>query len=106
MSEFIIGSLEDVKKYVDIAELDDDYKSPTETLPIPPPPQYNQNDCGKCKSHYAIVHGKLDLILLQTIFFFDQTFTSVLEASSNMNRENLSIRIKTLSISTNLSLAA
>ena len=46
MSEFIIGSLEDVKKHVDIAELGGGYKNPTETLPIPPPPKYNQNDCG------------------------------------------------------------
>jgi hypothetical protein len=53
-SEFITGSLEDVKKNVDIAELDDDYKNPTETLPIPPPPQCNQNECGKCKSCNAI----------------------------------------------------
>src|ERR1700683_2994904 len=50
MGEFITGSLEDVKKNVDIAELDDDYKNPTETLPIPPPPQCNRNDCGECKS--------------------------------------------------------
>jgi len=28
--EFITGSLEDVKKKVDIAELDDEYKNPTE----------------------------------------------------------------------------
>jgi len=28
-----------VKKKVDIAELDDEYKNPTETLPIPPPLQ-------------------------------------------------------------------
>jgi hypothetical protein len=39
---------------VDIAELDDDYKNPTETLPIPPPPQCNWNDCGECKSCNAI----------------------------------------------------
>src|SRR6267378_1215439 len=54
MGEFITGSLEDVKKNVDIAELDDKYKNPTETLPIPPPPQCNQNECGKCKYCKAI----------------------------------------------------
>ena len=37
MDEFITGSLEDVKRNLDIAELDDQYKNPTETLPIPPP---------------------------------------------------------------------
>ena len=37
MGEFITGSLEDVKQNVDIAELDDNYKNPTEMLPIPPP---------------------------------------------------------------------
>ena len=41
MGEFITGSLEDVKKNVDIAELDDKYKNPIETLPIQPPPQCN-----------------------------------------------------------------
>jgi hypothetical protein len=54
MGEFITGSLEDVKKNVDIAELDDEYKNPTETLPIPPLLQCNQNECGKCKSCDAI----------------------------------------------------
>ena len=37
-----------------MAELDDEYKNPTETLPIPPPPQCNQGDCGECKSCNAI----------------------------------------------------
>ena len=50
MGEFIAGSLKDVKKYLDIAELDDKYENPTETLPIPPPLQCNQNECGGCKS--------------------------------------------------------
>src|ERR1700683_4109229 len=54
MGEFITGSLEDVKQNVDIAELDDEYKNPTETLPIPPPPKCNQNECGECKSCKAI----------------------------------------------------
>ena len=54
MGEFITGSLEDVKQNVDIAELDDNYKNPTELLPIPPPPQCNQNECGTCKSCNAI----------------------------------------------------
>jgi len=53
MGEFITGSLEDVKQNLDIAELDDQYKNPTETLPIPPPPQCNQNACGECKSCQA-----------------------------------------------------
>ena len=53
MGKFITGSLEDVKQNLDIAELDDQYKNPTETLPIPPPPQCNQNACGKCKSCHA-----------------------------------------------------
>src|ERR1700679_2353527 len=54
MGEFVTGSLEDVKKKVDIAELDDEYKNPTETLPMPPPLQCNQNECGECKSCKAI----------------------------------------------------
>ena len=41
MGEFITGSLADVKQNLDIAELDDKYKNPTETLPIPPPLQCN-----------------------------------------------------------------
>ena len=53
MGEFITGSLEDVKRNLDIAELDDQYKNLTETLPIPPPPQCNQNACGECKSCQA-----------------------------------------------------
>src|SRR5882762_5085314 len=53
MGEFITGSLEDVKQNLDIAELDDQYKNPTETLPISPPPQCNQNACGECKSFQA-----------------------------------------------------
>ena len=54
MGEFITGSLEDVKQNLDIAELEDDYKNPTETLPIPPPPKCNQNECGNCKYCKAI----------------------------------------------------
>ena len=54
MGEFITGSLENVKQNVDIAELDDEYKNPTETLPIPPPLQCNQNECGECKSCKAL----------------------------------------------------
>ncbi|KIM86543.1 hypothetical protein PILCRDRAFT_23114, partial [Piloderma croceum F 1598] len=54
INKFITGSLEDVKKNVDIAELDDGYKNPTETLPVPPPLQCNQNECGECKSCKAI----------------------------------------------------
>jgi hypothetical protein len=54
MGEFITGSLEDVKQNLDMAELDDEYKNPTETLPIPPPPKCNQGDCGECKSYNAI----------------------------------------------------
>ena len=53
MGEFITGNLEDVKQNLDIGELDDQYKNPTETLPIPPPPQCNQNACGECKSCQA-----------------------------------------------------
>ena len=36
IGEFITGGLEDVKQNVDLAELDDDYKNPTETLSIQP----------------------------------------------------------------------
>ena len=50
MGEFITGSLKDVKQNVDIAELDDTYINPTETLPIPPPPLCNQSECKECKS--------------------------------------------------------
>jgi len=49
IGEFITGSLENVKQNLDIAELNDKYKNPTETLPIPPPPLCNQNECGECK---------------------------------------------------------
>jgi hypothetical protein len=34
MGEFITGSLGDVKQKLDMAELDDEYKNPTETLQI------------------------------------------------------------------------
>jgi hypothetical protein len=54
MGEFITRSLEDVKKNVDIAEHDDEHKNPTETLPILPPLQCNQNGCGECKLCEAI----------------------------------------------------
>ena len=54
IGEFITGSLEDVKQNVDIVELDDEYKNPTETLPIPPPPECKHNECGECKSCKAI----------------------------------------------------
>ena len=50
MGEFITGSLEDVKQNLNIAELNDKYENPTETLPIPPPPPCNQNGCGECQS--------------------------------------------------------
>src|SRR6202050_2965629 len=53
MGEFITGSLEDVKQNLDIAELDDQCENPTETLPIPLPPQCNWNECGECKSCQA-----------------------------------------------------
>ena len=53
MGKLITGSLEDVKRNLDIAELDDQYKNPTETFPIPPLPQCNRNACGKCKSCHA-----------------------------------------------------
>ena len=53
MGEFITGSLEDVKQNLDIAELDDQYKNPTEMLPIPPPPQCNTSGCHECKSCQA-----------------------------------------------------
>ena len=72
MGEFITGSLEDVKQNLDIAELDDQYKNLTETLPIPPPPQCNQNACGKCKSCHATnswesqFSSTVDDILLQS----------------------------------------
>jgi hypothetical protein len=58
MGEFVTGSLEDVKQNVDIAQLDNGYKNLTETFPIPPPPQYNQNECGECKSYNAISSWK------------------------------------------------
>jgi len=38
------------KKDLDVAELDDKYRNPTETLPIPTSPQCKQNECGECKS--------------------------------------------------------
>jgi hypothetical protein len=54
MGEFMTGKMEDVKKHLDIAELDDNYKNPTETLPVSPPPPCNQNECGRCESCQAI----------------------------------------------------
>jgi len=54
MGEFITGTFPDVKKDLDVAELDDKYRNPTETLPIPPPPQCKQNECGECKSCNAM----------------------------------------------------
>ena len=53
MGEFITGTMEDVKKNLDIAELDNEYKNPTETLPTPPPSLCKQNDCTGCKSCIA-----------------------------------------------------
>jgi Helitron helicase-like domain at N-terminus len=58
MGEFITGNMNDVKQNLDMAELDDNYKNPTETLPIPPPTQCNQNECGECKSCNAISSWK------------------------------------------------
>jgi len=72
MGEFITGNLEDVEQNLDIAKLDDQYKNPTETLPIPPPSQCNQNACGECKSCQATSSWKsqfnstVDDILLQS----------------------------------------
>ena len=50
MGEFITGTLKGVKQNLNIAELDDNYRNPTETLPVPPPPGCNQNACGECKA--------------------------------------------------------
>ena len=51
MGEFMTGKMGDVKKQLDLAELDDNYINPTETLPIPPPPLLcSQNECGTCES--------------------------------------------------------
>ena len=58
MGEFLTGRMEDVKRNLDIAELDDEYKNPTETLPIPPSPPCNQNGCGTCQSCIAISSWK------------------------------------------------
>ena len=54
MGELITGTFPDVKKKLDVAELDDEYKNPTETLPMPPPPLCKKNECGKCKSCKAM----------------------------------------------------
>ena len=49
MVKFITGSLEDVKKNVDIAKLDDEYKNVTEIHLISPPLQCNyQLNIVKC----------------------------------------------------------
>ena len=64
MGKFITGSLENVKKNVDIAELDDEYKNPTETLPIPPPPNVTRMNVGNASPVKQLVYGKLNLILL------------------------------------------
>ena len=67
--QFITGSLEDVKHNLDIAELDDNYKNPTETLPLSPPPQCNQNECGKCKSCNVIMSAT-SLTLMKEVLRF------------------------------------
>ena len=72
MGEFITGSLADVKLNLDNAEVDDKYKTPTETLPVPPPPVCNQNECGECKackatnSWKAQFNSTVDDILLRS----------------------------------------
>jgi hypothetical protein len=53
MGEFMTGKMEDVKKKLDIAELDDKYVNPTETLPIPPPVSCGEDVCGVCESCMA-----------------------------------------------------
>jgi hypothetical protein len=54
MGEFMTGKMEDVKKGLDIAELNDDYRNPTETLLIPPPSPCSKDECGSCESCQAI----------------------------------------------------
>jgi hypothetical protein len=53
MGEFMTGKMEDVKKKLDIAELDDKYVNPTETLPIPPSVPCGEDGCGACESCMA-----------------------------------------------------
>jgi hypothetical protein len=60
MGEFITGSLKDVKQNMGIAELDDDYKNPMETLPIPPPPNVTRMSVENVSPAMLLVHGKLN----------------------------------------------
>jgi hypothetical protein len=44
MGEFITGTMENIKRNLDIAELENEYKNPTETLPTPPPSPCEQEN--------------------------------------------------------------
>jgi hypothetical protein len=54
MGEFLTCKMEDVKKNIDLAELDDMYKNPTEILPTSPPPPCHKKECSNCESCEAL----------------------------------------------------
>jgi len=54
VGEFLTGKMEDVKKNLDLEELDDKYNNPTETLPVPPPPPCDNINCTDCDSCEAL----------------------------------------------------
>src|SRR6202050_4274804 len=94
MGEFIAGSLEDVKQNLDIAELDDNYKNPTETLPIPPPPQCNQNECGKCKSCNAIRSWQTQFYFTVDDLLFRSNLHKCTGGIKQYEKENLKYKTK------------
>jgi hypothetical protein len=62
MGEFLTGTMEDVHKNIDLAELDNNYKNPTEVLPTPPPILCDKADCNDCESckNYNIWKSQFD----------------------------------------------
>ena len=63
MGEFITGSLEDVKKNVDIAELDDEYKIQLRHFQCHLHPSVTKMNVGNENTVKQLVCGKLNLIL-------------------------------------------
>ena len=96
MGEFITGTKEDVKKNLDTAELVNEYKNPTETLPTPPPSPHNQDDCSACKSCIAINSWQNQFNSTVDDILSTQIFTSVLVALNNIRKKMQQIRRRKL----------